>query len=197
MEGQADEDQHHYQYTIHSRWRAKQGDAVVRLPGKCSWPTGRHGLRCHSQNRKEQLLLCSRTSGYLEESAEVSSVLRIRTIADNKRRLYKRSRHSSIPVWGAFKYLMAREDPKRKTVAVSWEGIGGQAQTAGKVGARLDTPLESQQSATHVKFWPGIPGERGREASHATAIRARGWWSNKGWNSQNRSEQRVIARSRR
>ena len=67
-EDRTDEDEHNCQCTSHSWWRAHQGGGVFHQPGKRGWQAQTETSQPESA-RQEQLSSCSKTSGYLEESA--------------------------------------------------------------------------------------------------------------------------------
>ena len=128
--------------------------------------------------RQEQLLLCSKTSGHLEESAwEPNSASSTPMWSQScftdvrhggqHRRCNERSRHSSTPVWGA----------STKSSGNRWAsgtGTSGQADTAEEVG--LDRTHPQEASIQHHTLSPDLePAREEEERPASQQLEARHW----------------------
>ena len=143
----ADADEHNCQRTNHSWWRVHKGGGVLRLSGKCGWPSGRHRPRRHSQNQQGKSSFChaqkhlgiwrnqhENQTPHLQLQCEVSPALRMWDMADNTDDATKDPDILQHLSEAHLQNPMAREDPKWRSVGPSGTGTSGQADTAEEVG---------------------------------------------------------------
>ena len=184
---QSYEDEHNCQRTNHSWWRAHKGGGVLRLSGKCGWPSGRHRSRRHSQNRQGKSSFChaqkhlaiwrnqhENQTPHLQLQCEVSPALRMWDMANNTDDATKDPDILQHLSEAHLQNPMAREDPKWRTVGASGTGTSGQADTAEEVG--LDRTHPQEASIQHHTPSPDLePAGEEEERPASQQLEARHW----------------------
>ena len=210
----ADEDEHNCQRTNHSWWRAHKGGGVLRLSGKCGWPSGRHRPRRHSQNRQGKSSFChaqkhlgiwrnqhENQTPHLQLQCEVSPALRMWDMADNTDDATKDPDILQHLSEAHLQNPMAREDPKWRSVGASGTGTSGQADTAEEVG--LDRTHPQEASIQHHTPSPDLePAGEEEERPASQQLEARHWSRAETagdqlvWNDKSSPEQSAMAGGR-
>ena len=161
---------------------------VFRLPGKYSWPTGRHRPRRHSQNRQGKSSFChaqkhlgiwrnqhENQTRHLQLQCEVGPALRMWDMADNTDDATKDPDILQHLSEAHLQNPMAREDPKWRSVGASGTGTSGQADIAEEVG--LDRTHPQEANIQHHTPSPDLELARAEEERPASQQLEAGHWS--------------------
>ena len=122
----------------------------------CSWPTGGHGQRCHSQDWQGQSSFChaqehlvvqgdqdKNQTSHLQLQCEVSLALQMQNLEDDKDNVTENPdilQHLSA---AHLQHPMARDDPKWRAVGASGTGTSSKTNSEEEVGLDRTHPQEA------------------------------------------------------
>ena len=174
-------------HTSHSRWRAHQGSGFLHLRWECSWPTGGHGQRCHSQDWQGQSSFChvqehlvvqgdqdKNQTSHLQLQCEVSLALRMRNLEDDKDNATENPdilQHLSA---AHLQHQLARDDPKWRAVGASGTGTSSKTNSEEEVGLDRTHPQEASIQH-HTPSSDLEPAGKEEERPASQQLEARHW----------------------